>query len=98
METLLFIIAGVVVMVGSHLLARLFTKQDLERAKREGYGAATVATAALVLNADANYRIANAQTSMANTMRLQALQAQTPIRCNYTLPGRYGNQGYIFCH
>ena len=41
METLLFIIVGVVLMVGSHLLARLSTKQDLERAKRDGYGAAS---------------------------------------------------------
>jgi hypothetical protein len=44
METLLFIIAGVVVVVGSHLLARLFTKQDLERAKRLGYRAASAMT------------------------------------------------------
>jgi len=41
METLLFITVGVVVMVGSHFLARLFAKQDLERAKRLGYGAAS---------------------------------------------------------
>ncbi len=60
-------------------------------------GLGVVATAALVLNADANYRIANAQTAIANTMQLQALQAQAPIRCNYTLPGRYGTQGYIYC-
>jgi hypothetical protein len=40
MEILLFIILGVAVMVGSHLLDRLFTKQDLERAKRLEYGAA----------------------------------------------------------
>jgi hypothetical protein len=44
METLLFIIAGVVVVVISHLLARLFEKQDLERAKRQGYGAASAMT------------------------------------------------------
>ncbi len=60
-------------------------------------GLAVVATAALVLNADANYRIANAQTAMANTMQLQALQAQAPIRCNYTLPDRYGSPGHINC-
>ena len=41
METLLFITVGVVVMVGSHWLARIFTKQDLERAKRDGYGVAS---------------------------------------------------------
>jgi hypothetical protein len=41
METLLFIIVGIVVMVGSHLLARLFMKQDLERAKRQGYRVAS---------------------------------------------------------
>jgi hypothetical protein len=44
METVLFIIVGVVVMVGSHVLDGLFTKQDLERAKRQGYGAANVMT------------------------------------------------------
>ena len=44
METLLFITVGVVVMVGSHFLARLFEKQDVERAKRLGYGAASAMT------------------------------------------------------
>ena len=44
MQTLLFIIFGVVLMVGSHLLARLFTKKDWERAKRDGYGAASAMT------------------------------------------------------
>ena len=44
MEFLLYIVVGVVVMVGSHLLARLFTKQDLERAKRTGCGAANAMT------------------------------------------------------
>ena len=44
METVLFIVVGVVVVVGSHLLARLFEKQDLERATRDGYGAASVRT------------------------------------------------------
>jgi len=81
-------------------------KENLVRAKEQdnqtlltavAIGLGVVATAALVLNADANYRIANAQTAMANTMQLQALQAQAPIRCNYTLPGRYGTQGYIYC-
>ena len=61
-------------------------------------GLGAVATAALAVSAvSANYRIANAQTAMANTMQLQALQAPAPIRCNYTLPGRYGTQGYIYC-
>lgn len=59
-------------------------------------GLGIVATAALVLNADANYRIANAHTAIANAMQLQALQAPVPIQCNYTLPGRYGS-GYVYC-
>ena len=82
-------------------------RENLVRAKAQddallttvAVGLGAVATAALVvISADANYRIANAQTAMANTMRLQALQAQAPIRCNYTLPGRYGSTGYISCY
>jgi hypothetical protein len=72
--------------------------QDDALLTRVAVGLGAVATAALVISTiDANYRIANAQTSMANTMRLQALQAPVPIQCNYTLPGRYGTQGYIYC-
>lgn len=72
--------------------------QDDALLTRVAVGLGAVATAALVVSTiDANYRIANAQTSMANTMRLQALQAPAPIQCNYTLPGRYGTQGYIYC-
>jgi hypothetical protein len=44
METLLFIIFGVVLVVSSHLLARLATKKDMERAKLQGYGAASAMT------------------------------------------------------
>jgi hypothetical protein len=44
METLLFITVGVVVMVGSHFLEKLFEKQDLERAKLQGYRAANAMT------------------------------------------------------
>jgi hypothetical protein len=44
MQTLLFIIFGVVIMLSSHLLARLATKKDVERAKRLGYGAASAMT------------------------------------------------------
>ena len=81
-------------------------RENLVRAKAQddallatvAVGLGVVATAALVVVAvDANYRIANAQSAMVNEMRLQALQAQAPIRCNYTLPGRYGSQGYIYC-
>jgi hypothetical protein len=61
-------------------------------------GLGAVATAALVVaSMDANYRIANAQTAMARAIQLQALQAPAPIQYNYTLPGRYGTQGYIYC-
>jgi len=81
-------------------------RENLVRAKAQdeallaavAVGLGVVATAALVVaSIDANYRIANAQTAMANTMQLQALQAQAPIRCNYTLPDRYGSPGYINC-
>jgi hypothetical protein len=41
METLLFITFGVVLMVSAHMLARLATEKDMERAKRQGYGAAS---------------------------------------------------------
>jgi hypothetical protein len=80
-------------------------RENLVRAKEQdnetilkavAIGMGVVATAALVLNASANYRIANAQSAMANTMQLQALQAPAPIQCNYTLPGRYGS-GYVYC-
>jgi hypothetical protein len=81
-------------------------RENLVRAKAQdeallaavAVGLGVVATAALVvISADVNYRIANAQTAMANTMQLQALHAPAPIQCNYTLPGRYGTQGYIYC-
>ena len=80
--------------------------QNLVRAKAQdeallaavAVGLGVVATAALVVSTvSANYRIANAQTAMANAMQLQALQAPAPIQCNYTLPGRYGTAGYITC-
>lgn len=81
-------------------------RENLVRAKEQdnqtlltavAIGLGVVATAALVLNADANYRIANAQTAMARSMQLQALQAPVPIRCNFTLPDRYGSPGYARC-
>ncbi len=70
-------------------------QQTLMNAVAIGLG--VVATAALVLNVDANYRIANAQTAMARAMQLQAAEAQAPIRCVYTPPGRYSSSGYIYC-
>jgi len=81
-------------------------KENLNRAKaRDDALLATIAvglgavatTAALAVNTYENYRIANAQTAMARAMQLHALQAQAPIVCNYTLPARYGTQGYIYC-
>jgi len=80
-------------------------KENLIRAKAQddallttvAVGLGAVATAALVVNTYENYRIANAQTAMARAMQLQAAQAQAPIRCNYTLPGRYDSTGYIYC-
>jgi len=60
-------------------------------------GLGAVATSALVVNTYQNYRIANAQTAMARAAAVQAAQVQTPIRCVYTPPGRYGT-GYINCH
>lgn len=83
---------------GRQYLAQL--KENLIRAKAQddallatvAIGLGAVATAALAVSADANYRIANAETA-----RAAAAQAQAPIRCNYTLPGRYGTQGYIYC-
>lgn len=57
-----------------------------------------IATAALALAVvDSNYRIANAQSAAAVALRLQGLQAPTPIRCSYTVPGRYGTAGHITC-
>ena len=60
-------------------------------------GLGAVATSALVVNTYQNYRIAKAQTAMARATEVQAAQVQTPIRCVYTPPGRYGT-GYINCH
>ena len=81
-------------------------KENLIRAKAQddalltavAVGLGAVATAALVVNTYENYRIANAQTAMACAMQLQAVQVQAPIRCVYTLPGRYGSTGYVYCH
>jgi hypothetical protein len=81
-------------------------RENLNRAKAQDDALLTtvavalgaVATAALVVNTYENYRIANAQTAGARAMLLQAAQPQVPIRCNYNLPGRYGSQGYIYCH
>ena len=85
---------------GAHL------RENLNRAKaqddalltRVAVSLGAVATAALVVNTYQNYRIANAQTSMARAMEVQAAQAQAPIHCSYTLPGRYGSPGYVNCH
>jgi hypothetical protein len=82
-------------------------RENLVRAKEQdnqtlltavAIGLGAVATAALVVNTYQNYRIANAQTAMARATELQAVQAQSPIRCTYTPPGRYGSPGYINCH
>jgi hypothetical protein len=80
-------------------------RENLTRAKAEddallatvAVGLGAVATAALVVNTYENYRIANAQTAMARAMELQTAQAQSPIRCSYTLPGQYSSRGYIYC-
>jgi len=81
-------------------------RENLVRAKEQdnqtlltavAIGLGAVATAALVVNTYENYRIANAQTAMARAMELHAVQAQAPIQCHYTLPERYGSQGYINC-
>lgn len=81
-------------------------RENLVRAKEQdnqtlltavAIGLGVVATAALVVNTYENYRIANAQTAMARAMQMQAVQAQAPIRCNYSLPGRYGSSGFISC-
>jgi hypothetical protein len=77
-------------------------RQNLARAKEQdnqtlmtsvAIGLGVVATAALLINADANYRIANAQMATAQAIQMQR---QAPIRCNYTAPSRYG-RGQIYC-
>jgi len=78
--------------------------ENLIRAKAEddallrtvatGLGVVATAAAAVAI-ADANYRIANAETARAAAAQAQAL---APIRCTYTLPGRYGSPGYVYCH